>query len=580
MALLREIFLIKQMFDRNLKYRVIIASTALLFSFSLCLLGYIDYFQSYGISFKRGGVALVFVVVLTVLIFLILQFVITKQFSGNLTLALKSLGFSWFIAVLLSPCFAPVPHYPVSPLFRPISHIKIILKPEANMENLQLKGVWLRFDEETYSSKDFSFSSEWISTNNKYFLLENAQGELYWEDRIGEHATLTIFPPDGQTRVTVLWDGDETSSTLVDTPLVVKRKNTTPLWYYALIILLRTICFGGAIFVFFNHYQWLGDSKFRQFIVVLILTLLTVYTVYAQFENPEIKNRLEIQEGRHIAVLTGTSLNPWQYRVFAEWLIEGVMWLSNSLGISSGYFAVFLVLRLTQNAIIYSSVNLFFQKLGFSKLVTLIGILFVTGSMLNSFHQSDLSFNTYFDVIFYLVAALLILKNLFIWLPALMMAASMNRETSGLIPFLAASLLPGSQNWRSKIFPIVLSLGIWIGVFIFLRTLYPDRDLFVPYGYQPGFPLLSYNFTLSSFELLVRFFSFAPVVGILVYRDWTPVLRRFFITLIPIWFLVHFIGSVVSEARLFLAPHLLVFIPTFLVFVQRHCGKYFPLRDI
>ncbi|MBK7450065.1 MAG: hypothetical protein IPJ47_11795 [Anaerolineales bacterium] len=234
------------------------------------------------------------------------------------------------------------------------------------------------------------------------------------------------------------------------------------------------------------------------------MSLLTVYTVYTQFENPEIKGRLEIQEGRHAAVVTGTALNPWQYRVFAEWLIEGAVRLSASLGLGQGYFAVFLALRLIQNAVIFGFVYIYFQKI------------------------------TYFDVIFYLAAVLLILKDLFVWLPVLMVAAAMNRETSGLIPFLAITTLPGIKDQRSKVFLILLSLVVWVGVFLALRALYPDRELFIPYGYQPGLPLLSYNLTLSSFELVVRFFSFAPLVGMLMYKDWAPVLKRFFITLIPV----------------------------------------------
>ncbi|MBK6792283.1 MAG: hypothetical protein IPG80_07020 [Anaerolineales bacterium] len=570
----------QRMIAGDIKYNLVIASIALMVSFSLVLLGYINYFQSYGLSFKRGVVALGFTIVLATLVFSILKFLIAKQFSNDLTRALKSLGFSLFISVLFSPCFAPIPHYPASPLFQPVSRIKITLKPEENKGTLQLKGVWLRFNEETFSNKEFVFSSEWASDADKYFLSANAQGELYWEGRIGEHATLTIFPPDGQASATVLWDDEETSSVLADAPFVVKKKSATPTWYYILIILLCIGCLGFALFVFFNLYQWMGDSKSRRLVVVLVLSLLTVYTVYTQFENPEIKGRLEIQEGRHMAVMTGTALNPWQYRVFAEWLIEGAVRLSASLGLGQGYFAVFLALRLIQNAVIFGFVYVYFQKIGFSKLVALVGILFVTGSMLNSFHQSDLSFNTYFDVIFYLAAVLLILKDLFVWLPVLMVAAAMNRETSGLIPFLAITTLPRIKDQRSKVFLILLSLVVWVGVFLALRALYPDRELFIPYGYQPGLPLLSYNLTLSSFELVVRFFSFAPLVGMLMYKDWMPVLKRFFITLIPVWFMIHLIGSVISEARLFLVPQLLVFIPAFLVFVQHKYERYFPAQHV
>ncbi|MBK7450066.1 MAG: hypothetical protein IPJ47_11800 [Anaerolineales bacterium] len=246
----------------DIKYNLVIASIALMVSFSLVLLGYINYFQSYGLSFKRGVVALGFTIVSATLVLSILKFLIAKQFSNDLTRALKSLGFSLFISVLFSPCFAPIPHYPASPLFQPVSRIKITLKPEENKGTLQLKGVWLRFNEETFSNKEFVFSSEWASDADKYFLSASTQGELYWEGRIGEHATLTIFPPDGQANVTVLWDDEETSSVLADAPFVVKEKCHTNLvlhTYYSAVYWL----FGVCAFCFLQPVSMDGGFKIK-----------------------------------------------------------------------------------------------------------------------------------------------------------------------------------------------------------------------------------------------------------------------------------------------------------------------------
>lgn len=547
----------------------LIATTAVAISVSLSALIYVYYFQSYGLSLKRGLFGGFFVLLLSSLIFTALQLLIRKYYSNENSRYLKSFGFWVLLALLLSPCFFPIPHYPLSPLFQTSSRLAITVQlPDGSSGPTQLKGVWLRFDDKEYSYKDFQFSGTWTAESDRYFLIANSQGELSWDGKIGEKATLTIFPLDTGAHVTVLWDGEENTAVLADKPLVINKKSATPMLYYVLIVVAWIICLGFVFSVFFSLFQSMKNSRIATATIVAILVLLSAYTVYAQFENPEIKDRLDIQIGRHNAVITGIAPDPWQYRVFAEWLVEGVVGFVKLLGLEEAYFGAFVFLRVAQNLGIFILAYLYFRKLGFSRLVSLVGILFVTGALLNSFHQSDLSFNTYFDVIFYLSAALLILNNSFAWMPLLMLAASLNRETSGLIPFLALSALPNFRDYKSKLVPIAISLGVWIFVFFSLRALYSDSELFIPYGYSPGLPLLGYNLSLFSFSLLLRFFSFAPLVGLWMFRHWTNPLKRFFVVLIPAWFVVHFLGSVVSEARLFLVPQVLVFIPAFLYFVQ------------
>ncbi len=552
-------------------YRLISVFAALLFSVSLSILAYILYFQSYSLSLKRGLLAGFLIIILSINFYLILRVLIEKSFPNDYSQSLRSLGFWLFIAFLLSPCFLPIPHYPVSALFQHAGDMTLTI--QTGKTGGQLNGVRLRFDDEVYSCKDFRFSNEWNKESDCYSLGPNMQGKLFWEGKLGRVATLTILPLDTETKVVVVWDGEETTSILGDKPLVVKKKSEAPVWYYILITTVWIIFLGFIFFIFFNLYRLIDKSNKKWLVVFFILLVLCVYTVYAQFENPEIKGRLDRQIERHQAVLTGGALNPWQYRVLSEWLIDGLISVAEALGFGENYFGVFVLFRIVENAAIFFLGYLYFRKLGFSDQVSLVGIIFVTGSMLNSFHQSDLSFNTYLDVIFYLAAALLILEYSFAWIPILMFAASLNRETSGLIPFLALATLPGLKNHALNFFYIILSLGVWGAVFFSLRLIYPQNDLFIPYGYNPGLPLLGYNLSLFSLVLMLRFFSFAPFVGLFFYRDWNFILKRFFVALIPVWFVVHFFGSVVSEARLFLVPQFIVFIPAFLMFVQNSYGN-------
>lgn len=550
---------------------VVAASVA--FSVSLVVLLYILYFQSFGLSLRRALFGGIIVAVLSFLSLALIFYLKRKHYFEDQARFLKTLGFWTFLALLLSPCFFPNPHYPTSPFFQATSNLKITIDyPDQENDPVQLKGVWLRFDDKTYSYEDFIFSGEWEAESDHFFLSPGSVGELIWQGSIGERATLTLFPLDKRVKVTILWDGEKFDSILVDKPFIVNKKSSTPFSYYALIVITRIVCFGFAFFVFFSVFESVDRLKKRQIAVFVLLALLGLYSVYLQFENPELKGRLDLQVDRHNAVISGTALDPWQYRVFAEWLIEALVFAAKPLGIADPYLWVFVFLRVLQNFTIFLLAYFYFRKLAFSGVVSLAGIIFLTGSLLNSFHQSDLSFNTYFDLIFYLGAGLLILNDFFQLLPYLMVFASLNRETSGLIPFMGFSSLQNFRTDRAKLASILFSLVVWTVIFFLLRALYPDRELFIPYGYHPGPELLSYNLTPFSLILFLRFLSFAPFVGLLYYRQWSPLLKRFFIAIVPLWFLVHFLGGVVSEARLFLVPQALVFIPLFLCYMR----EYYP----
>jgi len=80
-------------------------------------------------------------------------------------------------------------------------------------------------------------------------------------------------------------------------------------------------------------------------------------------------------------------------------------------------------------------------------------------SIKNGFYDNDLSFNTYFDVIFYLSAVLLILKRRYFWVVLLMIPAALNRETSGAIPLLMlCALLDNLRSYKGNIFRSIVPL--------------------------------------------------------------------------------------------------------------------------
>ncbi len=65
------------------------------------------------------------------------------------------------------------------------------------------------------------------------------------------------------------------------------------------------------------------------------------------------------------------------------------------------------------------------------------GLIFISLSMGNGVIASDLTFNTYLDINFYLLSACIIVyKKSPAWLLPIIFLAALNRETSMMIPFL------------------------------------------------------------------------------------------------------------------------------------------------
>jgi len=182
----------------------------------------------------------------------------------------------------------------------------------------------------------------------------------------------------------------------------------------------------------------------------------------------------------------------------------------------------------------------------------------------NSYYDSDLAFNTFFDIIFYLLAGLCILKGKYIWIVPITLLAALNRETSGLIPFLLLiSVFMLQKGSLRKVMPVfIIAIAMYVAIFVGLRFIYGKQELFIPYGQHPGLELLVYNlFRTVTWRQLIGTLSIIPIIAIIGYKKWPLQLRIFFWAIVPIWFVVHAFSAVMAESRLFLVPQAMVFIP-------------------
>jgi hypothetical protein len=251
--------------------------------------------------------------------------------------------------------------------------------------------------------------------------------------------------------------------------------------------------------------------------------------------------------------------------VLTPYLIGIVLKLFAHLHVPHHIAVSFIFFRIIQDTLILLLSYAYYRKFGLSFSYALIGMAILAWSISYSHYDSDLQFSTFFDISFYLLAGLYILQGRFVWLVPITLFAALNRETSGLIPFLllSTSMFALPKGSLGKVMPVfVAALATYATIFFGLRLIYGHRDLFIPYGHYPGFDLLQYNLSrAATWQRLIATLSIIPLIAIIGYQKWPRQLRVFFWVIVPIWFTVHALGAVMAETRIFLVPQALVFIP-------------------
>lgn len=364
---------------------------------------------------------------------------------------------------------------------------------------------------------------------------------------------------------------------------------------------------------------WPQKTNGRQIFICFCFALLSVFPIYKSFYY---SNGLLTYE-RHKALIEGHSefYNPWQYRVLCPFTIEGIMWVYNhtvdkvfpieekvhfNIQSTSGtnketdefvnlmqtpgvmkYMIVFSLFRLVEHFFIYFLAWRLWSFFVKGKWLIFFGINFLALALGNSVAAADLSFNTYLDIIFYLLTANIILyKKNRNWLFLITPLAAFNRETGLLIPalyFISQTDFTrfsfgrfnikdiGFPKWSTWMFTIVLYV-IFFAIFIGLR---------IYYGYQPqqqwkapaGLPMLKLNLFsavgVKAYMELIGTFAVIPFIILYKFRVFPHILKKWFIFLAPIWFAVHYVSVVAYQTRLFMVPIVLIFIPMMLWLVEK-----------
>jgi hypothetical protein len=243
-----------------------------------------------------------------------------------------------------------------------------------------------------------------------------------------------------------------------------------------------------------------------------------------------------------------------------QWVLDGdpdVVW---SLDLA-------IVVRVIQQVLVFLAFGLYLSALGIGLERILVGMSVLAMGMMNGIRWADLSFSTYTDVAFYLLAGWAVVSGRYIWTLPVIALAGLNRETSVLIPFCVLAALAWDWDRRGEILGVALAgMALWCVEFVGLRL------LFSPQMPDPGYNGLSFphlwkhNLTHPlGWMVLILTLGLFPAWTAWRWKVLDVKLRWMFWALVPAWVLAMTLGANFVEARIFLVPQVMVFLPAFLL---------------
>lgn len=359
--------------------------------------------------------------------------------------------------------------------------------------------------------------------------------------------------------------------------------------------------------------------KNRILVALLVLGVIGWMAVYPIYNNYYKGLAIEQYE-RFIDWKAGKSMffNPWQYRILCPMLVETLYQVfdhtvfaifpinapeynlpgnatdknaitQKMLVLSSNpefikYSIVFVLFRMMEHLLIFWLAFKYFSLFVKNNALVILGLMLVPIFMGNGVMDSDLAFNSYMDVILYLWAGLVIVKNMsYWWIVLISVLGAFNRETSLLIPVIFffskvdwtdIKVIPNFLKTNSSLLVVcVVSTVFFLMIFVSIRMYYgyqPQTQWRVPAGPQMLKLNLLSSVAVKSYNEIFGVLGFLPIWCLLFFKGMNRYLKVFFIALVPAWFAVHFVSVVAYQGRLFLVPCFLIFLPAALEYIDNY----------
>ena len=308
--------------------------------------------------------------------------------------------------------------------------------------------------------------------------------------------------------------------------------------------------------------------------MVAIVVALSAATVFVQYRGlghviPHVNSVAYLQvfeRGTHEATIEGEGVDPWEYRLLSDWGADATLDAAKAIGFHHPYVIGFEAFRALQNLVIFAAMWLLLRRFGFDPLATTFGLGLLAWAMTQALHNTGLSFNTYGDLAFYLIAAILILDRRYAWIVPLSVLAALNRETSGLIPvmLIAVGVAHGarSDDGRRAIRYGAVALAGYAITIASIRVIVGSAPLFKPFNLSPGLDYVKYNLRSGlTWEYLFRTLNVVPFIALAAIPRWPRELKAFALAIVPVWTVAHLLASILAETRLLLVPYAVVFVP-------------------
>lgn len=301
--------------------------------------------------------------------------------------------------------------------------------------------------------------------------------------------------------------------------------------------------------------------------IALALILLSLITGFSQIKTEGLAWQEANYWPRLEAVAKGTAPAPDQYRVLTDRLVVVAVKSAEAIGLPRPVGLTFVALRIAQNLLLFGLAFIFYRKLGIHPYPAVLGLSALAWGMTQANYGADLGFNASTDVMLYLGAALALVSGRPSWLVPITVVAALNRESSILIPYMALAFAvrrkPRPTLDKTFAGPAFAALAAWCVILIALHVSLGARPWALhESGAAPGFSFLRYNLTnRDAWEHGFGMVGILPLLALLSWRGWSPLLRPIFWSVVPLWCAATLFYAPVDQSRVLLLPQVLVFIP-------------------
>jgi hypothetical protein len=296
-------------------------------------------------------------------------------------------------------------------------------------------------------------------------------------------------------------------------------------------------------------------------VLVALVILIASLQVTARSEDPNAV-ALSLTE----SLLTRTSNDLAQYRPLSYVIAVG---LQRVTGTGTPPYEQ---MRFGQCLLIFGLAYVFYSRLGLQYRTRLVGLGLLAGLMslnLGPLGPSTFSLDRFTDTIFFLVAGLLVLRGLEVVIPALMVLAVANRETSVFIPMFIVA-----RHWLTMLTdrrPLIIALAAWTVaaiMYLAVHAYYGPRPRVEHSYFGPDMFLHSLSMP-AQVAWFVAALNLLPLLSLLSLKAADPALRRVFWLVVPAWLVIHIWAARLGEGIMYLAPITTILVPMVLQGIER-----------